>query len=78
MPADVAVVGVANILAVHEQMTDQLAYDITRLLFEKQAQLARTHPEAGRLSLATAITGAPTPFHPGAVRFYREKGAWKE
>jgi hypothetical protein len=72
---DVAVVGVANLLVVHERMADSLAYDITRLLFEKQADLARVHPEALRLSLKTAVAGSPAPFHPGARRYYAEKGA---
>jgi TRAP-type uncharacterized transport system substrate-binding protein len=58
-------------------MPDALAYDITRLLFEKQADLAAIHPEAARLSLETAVTGSPAPFHAGAERLYREKGVWK-
>jgi TRAP transporter TAXI family solute receptor len=77
MTADVGVVGVQNVLAVHEAMEDQLAYDITRVLFEKQAELARIHPEARHLALGRAVEGSPAPFHPGAVRFYRERGAWK-
>ena len=78
MTADVGVVGVQNVLAVHEAMEEQLAYDITRVLFEKQAELARIHPEARHLSLAKAVEGSPAPFHPGAVRFYQERGAWKQ
>jgi TRAP transporter TAXI family solute receptor len=78
MTADVGVVGVQNVLAVHEAMEEQLAYDITRVLFEKQPELARIHPEARHLSLTTAVEGSPAPFHPGAVRFYRERGAWKQ
>lgn len=74
---DVGVVGVQNVLAVHEAMEEQLAYDITRVLFEKRSELARIHPEARHLSLANAVEGSPAPFHPGAVRFYRERGAWK-
>jgi len=74
LPADVAVVGVANLLVVHQEMSEQLAYDITRLLFEYQADLIAVHPEAARLSLATASTGSPAPFHPGALRYYRERG----
>jgi TRAP transporter TAXI family solute receptor len=74
---DVRVVGIANILAVSEKMDEALAHDITRLLFEKQPELVAIHPQAHDLSLATAVAGSPIPFHPGAIRFYTEKGAWQ-
>ena len=77
MPDDVGVVAVQNALVVHERMEEALAYDLTRVLFEQQAALAAIHPEARHLSLATAVEGSPAPFHPGAERFYRERGAWK-
>ena len=74
---DVTVVGVANLLVVSETMPEQLAYDITRLLFEKQSDLVAIHPQARDLSLATAIVGSPVPFHPGAIKYYTEKNVWK-
>jgi uncharacterized protein len=74
--ADVRVVGVANLLVVSETMSETLAYDITRLLFEKQADLVAIHPQAKDLTLASAVQGSPVPFHPGAIRFYTEKNAW--
>ncbi|MCU0248962.1 MAG: TAXI family TRAP transporter solute-binding subunit [Vicinamibacterales bacterium] len=77
LPADVAVVGVANLLAVHQDMPDQLAYDITRLLFEHQAELVAVHREAANLTPATETTASPAPFHPGAIRYYRERGHWR-
>ena len=55
----------------------RLAYNITRMLFEKQTELAAIHPEARHLSLATAVKGSPAPFHPGALRYYGETGAVK-
>ena len=65
MTADVGVVGVQNVLVVHEAMEEQLAYDITRVLFEKQSELARIHPEARHLSLATAVEGLSRAVPPG-------------
>ena len=72
--APVSVVGVANALIVNRSMPEQLAYDITRVLFEKQPELAAIHPEARNLTLATAVQGSPAEFHPGALRYYRERG----
>ena len=73
MSAAVDVVGVANILVVNKAMPEQLAYDITRVLFEKQPELAQIHPEARNLSLATAQKGSPVAFHPGALRYFGER-----
>ncbi len=72
--APISVIGVANVLVVNRSMPEQLAYDITRVLFERQPTLATIHPEARHLSLQTAARGSPAPFHPGAIRYYREKG----
>jgi TRAP transporter TAXI family solute receptor len=69
------VVGVSNILVVNLSMPADLAYDITRLLFEKKSELAAIHPEAAHLSRERASTGSPAPYHPGALRFYRSQKA---
>lgn len=73
---DVPVVAVAVVLVVSESMAEALAHDITKVLFDEQAALAAIHPQARELALSTATKGAAVPFHPGAERFYRERGAW--
>jgi len=73
---DIPVVGVAVLLVVSETMPEDLAHDITRVLFEKQPELATIHPQARVLSVKTATTGSPIPFHPGAIRYYRDQQAW--
>ncbi len=69
------VVGVANLLVANRSMPESLAYDITRAIFDRQPELAAIHPEARTLSVATATKGSPSELHPGAARFYRERGA---
>jgi TRAP transporter TAXI family solute receptor len=68
---------VRNLMMVRRDMPDDLAYRITRLLFEKKAELAAVHPAAGELDPKRAAV-APVPFHPGAVRYYREVGVWSD
>ena len=78
MEETVTVVAVSNVLVVHEAMAADLAYELTRVLFEQHAELAAVHPMAAVLTLDSATGGSPIPFHDGAVRYYREREAWSE
>lgn len=71
----VSVIAVANVLVVNASMPEPLAYDITRLLFEKKAELAAIHPEAAKLSVERAATGSPAGYHEGALRYYKQMGS---
>jgi TRAP transporter TAXI family solute receptor len=67
-------VGVANVLLVPDKMDEQLAYDITKTLFEHKAQLGAVHPEAKKLDAKLGRQVEPVALHPGAARYYKEKG----
>ncbi|NJP87988.1 TAXI family TRAP transporter solute-binding subunit [Nonomuraea sp. FMUSA5-5] len=67
-------IGIANVLLVPSSMNEQLAHDITKTLFEKKAELAMVHPEARKLDPALGQQVAPVELHPGAARYYKEKG----
>lgn len=78
LEVDVPVVGVTNVLVVTHRMPDDLAYEITKTLFEKQPELAGIHPQAKQLALESATVGSPAPFHPGAIKYYRGRRVWKD
>ena len=71
---DVAVIGVPNYLVVNEAMDEELAFQITQLLFDQQDALAQAHPEARNLDIGTAPQTPPLELHPGAQRYYEEAG----
>ncbi|OGP51847.1 MAG: C4-dicarboxylate ABC transporter substrate-binding protein [Deltaproteobacteria bacterium RBG_13_43_22] len=71
---DTAVAAVANILICHEKMDPALAYNILKTLFAHKPELVTVHKEANNLTLEDAVDGSPIPFHPGASKFYKEKG----
>jgi len=72
--ADVPVAAVTNLLTVHERMDEPMAYQITKLLHERTADLVAVHKAATEITLKSAVLGSPVPFHPGALRYYKEKG----
>lgn len=74
--ADVPVVAMANVLAVDARMNEELVYEITRTLFEHAAEVAAVHAEGRNLSPQNAVKGSPIVFHPGAIRYYSERGVW--
>ncbi|MFJ8582474.1 TAXI family TRAP transporter solute-binding subunit [Micromonospora sp. NPDC093277] len=62
---------VANVILVRADMPDQLAYDLTRVLFAHQSELVPVHPEAANFTRESAAGTDPIPLHPGAARYYR-------
>jgi uncharacterized protein len=75
MAADNRMASVANILVAHEKMSDQIAYNIVKTVFEHKPELVAVHKEAENFKLESQKAAAtPIPFHPGAVKYYTEKG----
>ena len=74
MVRDISTIVVSNVLVVHQQMEDHLAKAITAVLFAHHDELSAVHPMANILSLKTAVTGSPIPFHAGAESYYRDQG----
>lgn len=72
--ADVPTVAVVNFLVTHEGVSDETAYQMTKLLFENLEALKAAHNAASAIKLENALEGMPIPLHPGAERFYKEKG----
>ena len=66
---------VMNILVAHQSMDDQTAYNIVKTIFDKRDDLIRVHKEAENFKLENQKASASAlPWHPGAVKYFAEKG----
>jgi uncharacterized protein len=71
-------VDVWNLLIVNEKMDEKLAHDVVKATFEHKADLQAVHSEAANLDLSRQYEiGSPIPWHPGAERYFAEKGVKK-
>jgi hypothetical protein len=70
-----ATVDVWNLLIVNAKMDEKLVHDVVKAMFEHKADLQAVHSEAANLDLARQYeVGSPIPWHPGAQRYFEEKG----
>jgi TRAP transporter TAXI family solute receptor len=66
---------VMNLLVAHQNMDDKTAYNVVKAVFEHKDELVRVHKEAENFRLENQKAAAsPIPFHPGALKYYAEKG----
>lgn len=72
--ADVRTAAVQNYLVTREGLPDDLVYAMTKGMFEKLPELAAAHSAARDIKLDAAAKGMPVPLHPGAERYFKEKG----
>jgi TRAP transporter TAXI family solute receptor len=66
---------VMNILVAHESMSDAEAYNIVKTIFDKRDDLIAVHKEAANFKLESQkSTATPIPYHPGAAKYFAERG----
>jgi TRAP transporter TAXI family solute receptor len=70
----VSIIDVWNILVTGDKMSDSMAYNIVKTLFEKKPELVAVHKEAENIDLKNQSVGSPLPFHPGAKKYLEEHG----
>ncbi|OXR28100.1 C4-dicarboxylate ABC transporter [Pseudomonas umsongensis] len=74
-PESVPTVAITNILVTREDISDDVAYQMTKLMFENLTRLGNSHSAAKDIKLQNAAKNLPIPLHPGAERYYKEAGA---
>ncbi|QZI68618.1 TAXI family TRAP transporter solute-binding subunit [Pseudomonas protegens] len=74
-PESVPTVAITNILVTREDVSDEVAYQMTKLMFENLTRLGNSHSAAKDIKLQNAAKNLPIPLHPGAERYYKEAGA---
>jgi TRAP transporter TAXI family solute receptor len=75
--AEVKTIAVNAVLIASTSLKEDLVYKMTKALFDNQTELAAAHAKGKELSLKVAVSGVSIPFHPGAVKYFKEKGAMK-
>lgn len=65
-------IGIPNVLTVNAAMPEELAYQITKVLFEQVDELREIHPAANDTTVEFTMTSTPIPLHPGALRYFEE------
>lgn len=70
----VPTLSVQCILVVNKNMSDDDVYAMTKALYENLDDVAKAHNKGTEISVAHAADGITIPFHPGAARYFAEKG----
>jgi len=65
-------------LLTHENVSEDVVYNFTKILYQNRDEVAQKHPAGKALNPQNAVRNTGVPFHPGAVKFYKEEGIWSE
>ncbi len=71
---DVSVLSMATTLITSSDVADDVVYKVTRALCESQPRLPSVHASLKDFDCKTAVRIRPIPVHPGALKYYKERG----
>ena len=63
-------------LVTRASLDEETVYQFTRTLYEHRAEVIKKHPAGKAINPKNVIRDTGTPFHPGAIKFYKEIGIW--
>ncbi len=63
-----------NVLAARSDVPEEVVYQITKTIWENLSALQEIHAATKDMQLQRAVRGLGAPLHPGAIRYYRERG----
>ncbi len=72
--SDATVVYLSNMVVVSLELPEDEVYQMTKAIFENLDTIIESHPAASGLTIEGAVDRIPVPFHPGAEKYYRERG----
>lgn len=74
---DVVTAVSGSVITVHKDMDEKLAYRLTKAFNDNAAKVHKVHASLDTYEVKDGVTGCGTPLHPGAVKYYKEKGVIK-
>ncbi|MHC1727894.1 MAG: TAXI family TRAP transporter solute-binding subunit [Syntrophobacteraceae bacterium] len=73
----VKTIGVYSSILVRNDLPDDLVYKMTQTMYEQSAAIGQAHAAGKGMNVSMAIQGIAVPIHPGAQKYYKEKGVLK-
>jgi uncharacterized protein len=74
---DVVTASSGSVITVHKDMTDELAYRLTKAFNDNYEKARKVHSSMETYEIKDGPTGCGVPLHPGAIKYYKEKGLTK-
>ena len=65
---------VVNYLVTRADMKDEIVYQMTKAVYDNLSDLQAAHSAGKEIKIENALSGMPVPLHPGAKRYFDEKG----
>ncbi|MEM2634472.1 MAG: TAXI family TRAP transporter solute-binding subunit, partial [Nitrososphaerales archaeon] len=75
---DIQTTALDNLFVCHADLSEDAAYKIVKAVFDNIKDLHAVHTAAKETTLEKAPTSKAIPYHPGAIKYYKEKGVWKD
>ena len=73
---EIFIQGAKTHIICREDLPDEFIYRVTKTIMERPSEVGAIHPAAKEVILKNFFGNIQAPFHPGAIKYYKEVGVW--